>query len=225
MTDGLIRLLGIVPGITALIGGGGKTTLLYTLTESLRRQGTVIVCTSTHIRRPEGYSVVTDGDADRVSALLSAEGAVCVGTPAENGKLCAPRLSFDELRGLADYVLVEADGSRGLPLKAHASHEPVIPACAARTVLVVGIDGIGRSIREACHRPERYAQLAGAEPEEAVPPAMAARVIRTEGFGDAVLINKVEGAERQAAAEELAAMLSVPVVTGSLHKEAYRCLC
>ncbi len=41
-------LLNIGRGVTALIGGGGKTTLLYTLTEELRKKGTVLLCTSTH---------------------------------------------------------------------------------------------------------------------------------------------------------------------------------
>ena len=45
-------LLHIGPGVTALIGGGGKTTLMDTLAAELRRRGTVIVTTSTHIRRP-----------------------------------------------------------------------------------------------------------------------------------------------------------------------------
>ena len=38
-------LLNIGRGVTALIGGGGKTTLLYTLTEELRKKGTVLLCT------------------------------------------------------------------------------------------------------------------------------------------------------------------------------------
>ena len=37
-------LLNIGRGVTALIGGGGKTTLLYTLTEELRKKGTVLLC-------------------------------------------------------------------------------------------------------------------------------------------------------------------------------------
>ena len=46
-------LLEVEKGVTALIGGGGKTTLMYTLAEELRRRGTVLVTTSTHIQRPE----------------------------------------------------------------------------------------------------------------------------------------------------------------------------
>ena len=59
------------------------------------------------------------------------------------GKLAEPRAAFSDLVRLADYVLVEADGAKRLPLKAHAEHEPVIPACAGRTVCMVGVDGLG----------------------------------------------------------------------------------
>ena len=149
-------LLNIGRGVTALIGGGGKTTLLYTLTEELRKKGTVLLCTSTHIMRPTQYEVLERASEAEVSAALSAHGAVCVGEPSAEGKLGPPSLPFDALARLADYVLVEADGSRRLPLKAHAPHEPVIPANAQRVVLVVGADGFGKPIRDVCHRSERY---------------------------------------------------------------------
>ena len=119
-------LLNIGRGVTALIGGGGKTTMLYTLTEELRKKGTVLLCTSTHIMRPTQYEVLERAGEAEISAALSAHGAVCVGEPSAEGKLGPPSLSFDALAQLADYVLVEADGSRRLPLKAHAPHEPVI---------------------------------------------------------------------------------------------------
>ena len=45
--------LGIVPGITAIIGGGGKTSLMNRLAAELSAAGSrVIICTSTHIWRP-----------------------------------------------------------------------------------------------------------------------------------------------------------------------------
>ena len=71
-------LLHVTRGVTALIGGGGKTTLLYTLAEELRRCGTVIVTTSTHIQRPEQYPVLLEGDEKDVAAALSENGVVCV---------------------------------------------------------------------------------------------------------------------------------------------------
>ena len=207
-------LLHIGRGVTALIGGGGKTTLLYTLTEELRKSGSVVLCTSTHIRVPEQYPLVTGG-ADELRAALARHGAVCAGTPAADGKLTAAPIGFAELARLADYVLVEADGAKGLPLKLHAAHEPVIPENAQRAVLVVGADGFGKPLRQVCHR--------AAEDTPATPEWLA-RHIAADGFGDRVFINKVESAEDYAAAEELAKRLSCPVVAGSLHQGVYVCL-
>ena len=45
----LRELLEIGPGLTALIGGGGKTTLMYHLAAELRQQGTVLVLSLIHI--------------------------------------------------------------------------------------------------------------------------------------------------------------------------------
>ena len=167
---------------------------------------------------------MTAQDADALRTALDKHGVVCVGTPAEDGKLTAPLLSFEELAALADYVLVEADGAKGLPLKAHASHEPVIPAGTQRVVLVVGADGFGKPVTDACHRPALYAERAGISMDGIVTPKLAARVIATEAYGDRVYINKVESAEDYAAAEELARRLPCPVVAGSLQKGGYTCL-
>ena len=43
----LSQLLDIRPGVTAVIGGGGKTTLLRTLGEELAGQHPVLLCTTT----------------------------------------------------------------------------------------------------------------------------------------------------------------------------------
>ena len=213
-------VLNIGRGVSALIGGGGKTTLLYALAEELRKKGRVILCTSTHILVPEQYPLVTGG-AEAIRAALAAHGAVCAGTPDENGKLTAPAPSFEELAALADYVLVEADGAKRLPLKAHAPHEPVVPANAQRVVLLVGADGFGKPISAVCHRPELYAQRAGASVSDTVTPALAARVILAENLGDRVYINKVESDEAYEQAKSLAGLLDRPVVLGSLHKGVY----
>ena len=216
-------LLAVEKGVTALIGGGGKTTLMYTLAEELRRRGTVIVTTSTHIQKPEQYPVLTA--ADNVAAALAKHGAVCVAGETAEGKLCAPPLSFEVLAALADFVLVEADGSRRLPLKAHAPHEPVIPPNARRTVYVVGADGFGHPIRQVCHRPERYAALCGAAEDDIVTPALEAAVLHAEGYDTGwVYINKVETPSDWANAEALAALLPGKAVAGSLWERRYRIL-
>ena len=217
-------LLHVGRGVTAIIGGGGKTTLMETLAGELSKKGKVIITTTTHICRPKQYETLLDADEAAISAALERSGIVCAASQAESGKLCAPRLSMGTLAQLADFVLVEADGAKHLPLKAHASHEPVIPPCAQRVVAVVGIDGIGKPIGAACHRSARYAQLALADEEALVTPEIAARVLNAEGGFDRVYINKVESAADYEAAQAMANEFSCPVIAGSLHQGVYVCL-
>ena len=217
-------LLQIGRGVTALIGGGGKTTLMYTLAEELKSRGKVIICTSTKIKLPEQYPTLFGASEDDVCAALEKHDILCVAEKSVEDKLCAPKLPFETLSQLADYVIVEADGAKRLPLKAHASHEPVIPAVAQRVVTVIGIDGIGRPIAEICHRPTLYAQIAGVSENDVVTPELAAKVINAEGWGDRVYINKVESAEAYDAALALAGQFTCPVISGSLHKGVYVCL-
>lgn len=217
-------LLQIGRGITALIGGGGKTTLMYTLAEELKCRGKVIICTSTKIKQPTQYPTLFGASEEDVAAALKEQDVLCVADKSGEDKLCAPQLSFDTLTRLADFVIVEADGAKRLPLKAHAPHEPVIPSGAHRTVMVVGIDGIGKTIAETCHRPALYAQLAGQSEDAVVTPEIAAKVIRAEGYGDRIYINKVEDAASFETAEQLGRQFGCPVIAGSLHMGVYTCL-
>ena len=282
LNPGLLpALLGIRPGVTAIIGSGGKTTLMEFLADRL--PGTVLLCTTTHIRRPSRFPTLLDPTEAEIREALETHRAVCAGQLAvraakselqeretaaragtqktdsakgpaggtEAGKLAAPSLPFPVLASLADYVLAEADGARGLPLKAHAPWEPVIPENASRVVLVLGLDGIGRPIREVCHRPERYAVLAGGRYaalaggaagmpygtadtlsgaaavslDSPVTPETAARVIAAEGFGDIVFLNQAESETAARHGVELADCLAeirpVPVVRGSLRSGTF----
>lgn len=87
----LCDLLQIAPGVTALIGGGGKTTLLRALAEELSQRARVIVATSTKMLVPDWCPVVLEASAASVAATLEQSPCVCVGSlHAETGKLDAP---------------------------------------------------------------------------------------------------------------------------------------
>ena len=218
----LAELLGVPRGLTALIGGGGKTTLLYALAAELSAHGSVIVAPSAKIRRPTHLPVLDPvSERDLVQALKTGS-PLCLGFPWPEDKLAAPSLPFSALVRAADFVLAEADGSRGLPAKAHAPHEPVIPAEAGRVILVLGADAFGQPIRQVCHRPERYAALAGAEPGSLLTPALAARVIAAEGYGNIVYVNKCETERAWQNAAALAGLLDRPVLAGSLRQGVFR---
>ena len=195
----------IQKGITALIGGGGKTSTMYALAEELRKKGSVIVCTSTHILCPPQYNYLP-----RLTAKLSFGEVVSTGRM-DGNKLTIPEQSFAELIQLSDYVLVEADGSRQLPLKAHASHEPVIPVESNKVLAVIGIDGLGKPIREVAHRPALYASIVHADVNDLVTMRMIRDVVLTYPRIDGIVINKADNTEQIAKAEALAKLFSVPV--------------
>ena len=220
----LAKALDVLPGVTAIIGGGGKTTLMECLAEELSAQARVIVCTTTHIYPEQNMPCLVSTSEAEIAAELARTRCVCVGSVSESGKYSAPELPFCTLCALASYVIVEADGSKRLPLKAHASHEPVIPEEAQRVIMVIGIDGVGKTIRETCHRSALYAQFAGVDEETVVTPQLAARVVNAEGYGDRVYINKVESAADYEAAQAMANEFSCPVIAGSLHQGVYVCL-
>ena len=161
---------------------------------------------------PAGIAVAQDPDTAR--EILARGGLVCLGVPSAQGKLVSP--GFEGWDALADYTLVEADGSAGKPFKGHEKHEPVLPPRRNTTILVLGADGFGRPISVAAHRPALYARLAGVPENRPVTPAIAARVAAREGFHDQVFVNQVDQEEERPLARQLAERLDCPVAAGSL---------
>ncbi|OUO60481.1 selenium cofactor biosynthesis protein YqeC [Olsenella sp. An270] len=209
----LAETLGVRPGVTSVIGSGGKTSLLSALAREL--PGTVVLTTTTHILPFPDVPLMTSEDAADVRAALAASRVVCVGSQAEkDGKLVAPELGIDALASLADHVLVEADGARRLPLKAHAPWEPVIPACSGRTILVLGTSGLGHPVREKVHRPELFCELVGCTPDDLATPELVARAANAEALADVALVNQADVAPD--AAHDLAALLAIPAFVGSV---------
>ncbi|MBR0093071.1 MAG: putative selenium-dependent hydroxylase accessory protein YqeC [Lachnospiraceae bacterium] len=232
----LYSQLGIQKGITAVIGSGGKTTLLSVLAREL--PGTVLLCTSTHIRpfaeaaqvlfEEDGGKERTSGPqakagdtaghratiteeeaAARIREALAVNRIVCTGTKTADGKLTAPPVSFEALETLAEYVLMEADGARGLPLKAHAPHEPVIPRNSRQVICVAGAQGFDRPAKEVVHRPEIFCNMLNTQgtgegvrdipvtPDTIVTPQLAGEALRLEHLADTLFINQADTAERQ----------------------------
>ena len=223
--------------LVAAIGGGGKTTLLHSLAEELREQGAhVVLATTTHFMPFDGVETVSSSNKAEVEAALARDGIVCAAAPAAGragaaGKLGPSPIALDELRLLADVVLVEADGSKRLPLKLHESHEPVVPAGANAVACVLGASCFGQPLATACHRAELAGELLGIDPNAAVAtPKLAARLLAAEIEGGAIapthiIVNQAEGdvAHAQAAAfaaDLCACGIQTPVFAGSIRDHA-----
>lgn len=214
---GLCDLLDVKPGVTALIGGGGKTSLLYHLAGELSRRGTVVITTTTHIKKPDQFPFADT--AEEAKRLLAEKGFACIGTEADDGKLTAP--AFSGWESIADYVLVEADGAKMHPLKAHADHEPVIPPGCENVICVAGATGFGQAVALAAHRPEIYATLAGGSEQTNITPEIAAKVVEKEALHTRVFLNQtdaLQGFAAKSAIRDFARGLSCPVVSGSLRQ-------
>ncbi|MEG1547407.1 MAG: selenium cofactor biosynthesis protein YqeC [Clostridia bacterium] len=194
-------------GVTAIIGGGGKTTLMLELAAELSQMGSVIVTTTTHIWPPD-MMVLKNADTAQVTDALNKTSLVCVAENILPDKLDPPKLAIETLGRLADYVIVEADGSKGLPLKAHGPHEPCLPAHVDKLIYMVGLDGIGKPVSEAAHRPELYAAGLGVAQGHIITAQDAARMI---GYNCTVGLNKAEG-ERLKTGRDMAAYLADAVI-------------
>lgn len=216
----------------AVIGSGGKSTLLRALGEdAAARGGRVVLATTTHFLPFGGMPLVTSGDMRELTRALDGRGLACVGTPAADdlGRLAAPAMPLEELAGAADLLVVEADGSKRLPLKAHASHEPVVPACADLTACVVGASGFGGLVGERVHRAALLCERVGCGVYDTATPELVARGMADEMARgliapDVIVVNQAETPERAAAARRFAAALrglgcETPVLLGSVRDE------
>jgi len=213
--------LQIKKGITAIIGSGGKTSLMSRLSREL--EGTVVLCTTTHMFPPAGIPLANPS-LEELPSLLAKYPVLCCGIIGENGKLTAPTLTPLQLLSCADYVLIEADGSRMLPLKAHQYYEPVIPAGTIDVILVLGASGIGKPISEVCHRPELFAQMAECSVDDFATPERIAMVLQKENLTKRIYVNQAELPGALTAANQLSHSLAHPVWAGSMKEGWFTCL-
>jgi molybdenum cofactor cytidylyltransferase len=205
------------PAVVSIVGGGGKSSLLFALAQEL--PGRVILTTTTRIfaaqmsLAAEVCTLAEDDWRARFDAVDSSllvvgrvDGERAVGVPAE---------ILEEMIGHpgADWAVVEADGSRMRPTKAPGSHEPVIPNRTDLLVVVAGIDALAAPIAEVAHRPERVSAITGLSPEEFLSPDSLATLLSSAEGGlkaappkarVAVLINKVESDAQRASARRVA---------------------
>lgn len=150
-----------------LVGGGGKTTVMYELAAAWAACGRkVLVLTSTHILQPADGSFAADAAA--VHNLWQQRRYAVIGTPElATGKLTLPPQSvYEALKLQADVILCEADGSRHHPCKVPAEYEPVLLPDCDMVLAVAGMDALGNSLQQACQRPQPAAALLGCGAEK-----------------------------------------------------------
>jgi molybdenum cofactor cytidylyltransferase len=214
------------PPRVAFVGAGGKTTAMFQCARQF--SDPVFVTATTHLavdqisladqhffvddslldclekEIPPGITLLTglvDGDATRTLGLSAAQ--------------------MERIYALAEThqipLLIEADGSRQLPLKAPADHEPPIPGFVDHVVVVAGLQGLGKPLTaDWVHRPEIFAKLAGLQLGEIITLQALIRVMTHPDGGlknipararRIALLNQADTPESQAQATALIADL------------------
>ncbi len=166
--------------LVALVGGGGKTTLLFALGRNLPARTLLTTTTRMGCDRTGGFPCLIGPTDDELATALDDDDAVLVWrTTDERKALGFAPTEVDRwfANGAADHIVVEADGARRRPFTAPAPWEPPIPSTSTHVVACIGADALGYVIADRVHRPLRVAAAAGCAPYERLTPARAAQAL------------------------------------------------
>ncbi len=241
-------------GVISLVGAGGKTSLMFCLAKEIAGSGkTVLTTTTTKIFMPEPEQSCVTIVENSVENLLK-ESKPFLGRYAhlsagrEQDPTTGKLKGFDPGQigqiwkaGLFDWIIVEADGARRKPIKATASHEPVVPNVTTHLILVTGLDSVGKKLNDSnVHRADIFSHNTGLEPgqsinEQAIFTSIALETKKAAAqchpVFTAVFLNKADFPDRIASGEKIAELLKEnqmvsrginQVIIASLHNDAVK---
>lgn len=211
----------------ALVGAGGKSTTLFTLARQLKPP--VLVTASTHLAKSEmlkadqclivnSLKEIRDLETMRLPDVL-----LLIGENVEEQRSAG--LTRDQLEALFDFacrknlhLLLEADGSKRLPVKAPADHEPAVPQWVDAVTVCVGLSCLGKPVTdEYVFRQGIFSDLSGAVLGERMTIDHLAGMLNHSLGGlknipdharKIAFLNQADSDELKAAAEALAAKLT-----------------
>ncbi len=225
-----------LPRVVSLVGAGGKTSTMYDLAEELAAGGAkVLITTSTHIMKPEQYeTIVTDRIADALAESGAADSRIVVFGKQASGKGAEHKLTMPDdlgeeavMRGLLhafDIVLIEADGSKRLPLKVPSETEPVLVSQTGLVIACAGLSAGAKTFGEACFRFDGYGAWLKRSAGDRILPEDLALILMDErgsrkGVGGRyyrIVLNQADTEAEKARAEETARLLPVNLQQGCI---------
>jgi probable selenium-dependent hydroxylase accessory protein YqeC len=198
----------------AVSGCGGKTSVINIIAREADENLSVLISPTTKIcpARDARAPLLTD----RAACLAHSprRGVQCLGVlNSETGKLEAlPPADLEEIAPRYDLVLMESDGSRGLPCKGWTERDPVVPDFSTHTIGVVSAGAIGlRANEENIFRLAEFLKLTGLEEGSRVTSEAVAMMasspdgmFRRASGRIAVIINQADSAWGESLAESIA---------------------
>ena len=217
-------------GVISLVGAGGKTALMFRLARELTGQGDrVLTTTTTKIRVPlqRQSPVVMVSDSvesllQQASVILQRSAHVTAGLRIvhfQNKLKGFDPNTIDRIwqSGIFRWIIVEADGAAGKPIKAPAFHEPVIPQCTQWLVAVIGLEAVGKPLNEKwAFRPQLVSKITGLNQGASISESAIAKLfVDTNGIMRGfsaqtkrfAFLNQADSPERLAAGQRIAKMI------------------
>jgi molybdenum cofactor cytidylyltransferase len=232
----------------AFTGAGGKSSAMGRLAAELALEAPVLLTTTTRLALSQaqlaGAHLILE-DPSSLSALpglMEANRSVLVTGPIARGEpkwLGVELAPLESVRRIAARVgaplLIEADGARGLSLKAPAPHEPVVPSFVDVVVPMAGLDIVDSPLGpEQVHRPDLAGRVMGLKSGAPIRTEHVATLLGASNGGlqgappaaeVRVLLNKAETPQRLEQGRAIARLLLGndrihSVVLGSLREPA-----
>jgi probable selenium-dependent hydroxylase accessory protein YqeC len=219
--------LDIVQGdVISVVGAGGKTSLIMYLAEYLK--GRKVVSASTKMYKPDrNWPSYIDEPY-----LWSGDNEVIIAAKRTIDQKISDINPFTKEAGY-DYWLIEADGSRGLPLKGWGPEEPVIIDETSVTIGIVDMTTLGMPVSvQTIFRPEAFKAMTSVKDKITIR-NLEDIIVHKDGLFKKskgrriLLINKVEERETMFQAEQLCESLAKSytehgiesIVNGSIRKK------
>ncbi|MDI6706579.1 MAG: selenium cofactor biosynthesis protein YqeC [Bacillota bacterium] len=228
----LYKTLGLSENeMISVVGGGGKTSIVFRLARELHMHGkNVLISTTTKIYLPQGsdLTIIIEENEELVSQRIFEAASHLRGNKAArilvlgkkifpDGKVAGVEPEtlgriFDEK--LMNYVIIEADGAKQKPIKAPAEYEPLIPNQTRVVLGVIGIDAACKPLTDKFfHRPQIICEKLGYAYGASIDDDLIAFLVKWEqglfknvpsSARKVLIINKIDGKEQQKRAERIA---------------------
>jgi probable selenium-dependent hydroxylase accessory protein YqeC len=228
--------------VLTITGTGGKTSLMFSLAQGKRHCKTLI-STTTHIGRPREEEHLYDYFFDENNLPRKAQKGITLCVSTEGGKLKSlPLPLLEKIIPAYDYIFIEGDGSRTLPLKGWADYEPVITESTNITVGIVPLWTLGMPASgKIIHRLPLFLSLTGANEGDTlllkhlvrlITGTVSSRGLFSNASGKKILFfNQIEDDTMLENAKKLSAMLPEDftgtlrgIIAGSIHNNSAICL-
>lgn len=148
--------------VITVVGAGGKTSTIFELGDELSNLNKkTIITTTTHMKLDKDFLLIDeDFNIENLKKILQKNNLIKIGKKERDYKVKS--LDEDTLKrciDISDFLLIEGDGSKRLPLKAPKDNEPVIIQETDLVIGLIGFDSLDKKIEETCHRPELVSKL------------------------------------------------------------------